>query len=112
VCFGPGVRLDFNGEHFPELTIECPLEVASADGSRWVGEPLSADAAAQLLPLLLTPVRAAEVDDGGGLRLGFGDGVQIRVPADDNYEAWQMRRDDGALIVSRPGGDLAIWRTE
>jgi uncharacterized protein DUF6188 len=105
VCFDVGVHLDFDGPHSPELTIECPLRIGS-----WAGEPGSADAAARLLPLLYSSVAAADVDTAGDLALRIGV-FEISVPADDKYEAWQLRRDDGLLIVSTPGGELAIWNS-
>lgn len=60
---------------------------------------------------LNTPVTAAVVDPRGTLTVAFGN-ADLVVPYDEMYEAWQMRSDDGLLIVSRPGGDLAIWRPE
>lgn len=106
VSFGTGVRLDFDGTHSPELTVECPLRITS--DRPWTGEPVSAGAADRLLPLLFSAVRSADIDSAGGLTIAVGS-VQIHVSADDSYEAWQLRRDDGMLVVSMPGGDLAVW---
>ena len=48
-------------------------------------------------------------DDSGALRMAFEDGSLIHVPADDQYEAWNVSGPRGALVVSMPGGELAIW---
>ena len=51
-------------------------------------------------------------DDSGALRMAFEDGSLIQVPADDAYEAWNVSGPRGALVVSMPGGELAIWSAQ
>jgi Family of unknown function (DUF6188) len=109
VCFGTGVRLDFDGALFPEVTIEGFLEVTSQDGETWVGEPLSVDAAARLLPMLLVRVSAVAVNEEGSLAVELAGRSRIEVPVSQDFEAWQWRQDDGSLVVCKPGGDLSIW---
>ncbi|HLL69311.1 MAG TPA: DUF6188 family protein [Micromonosporaceae bacterium] len=104
---GGGVRLEFDDDAFHELTIEGSLRVVLADGSERHGDPTSLDVAEQLMQLLNTPVTAAVVDPRGTLTIAFGSAYLV-VPHDEMYEAWQMRSDEGLLIVSTPGGDLAI----
>jgi Family of unknown function (DUF6188) len=106
-----GIRLEFDDDAFHELTIEGSLRVVLADGSERHGDPISLDVAEQLIRLLHTPVTAAVVDPRGTLTVAFGN-ADLVVPYDEMYEAWQMRSDLGLLIVSAPGGDLAIWRPE
>lgn len=48
-------------------------------------------------------------DDSGALKIAFGDGSVIHVMADKAYEAWNVSGPRGALVVSMPGGKLAIW---
>ncbi len=45
----------------------------------------------------------------GSLDVGFADGYRLTVPVDLDYEAWELRGSGGFLVVSRPGGGLAIW---
>jgi hypothetical protein len=45
----------------------------------------------------------------GSLDIGFVDGTKLRVPIDPDYEAWDLRGEKGFIVVSRPGGGLAIW---
>ncbi|PWK40084.1 hypothetical protein BC793_12023 [Actinoplanes xinjiangensis] len=108
---GGGVRLEFDDDAFHELTIEGSLRFVRADGPERHGEPVSLDVAEQLIQLLNTPVTAAAVDPHGTLAVTFGS-VDLVVPYDEMYETWQMRSDQGLLIVSMPGGDLAIWNPE
>lgn len=108
---GGGVRLEFDDCAFHELTIEGSLRVVLADGSERHGEPVSVDIAEQLIQLLDSPVTAAVVDPRGTLTVAFGN-ASLVVPPDEMYEAWQMRSDEGSLIVSTPGGDLAVWLPE
>lgn len=108
---GGGVRLEFDDDAFHELTIEGSLRMVLADGSEWHGDPISPRVAEQLIQLLNTPVTAAVVDPRGTLTVAFGK-ANLVVPYDEMYEAWQMRSEEGLLIVSTPGGDLAIWQPE
>jgi hypothetical protein len=108
---GGGVRLEFDDDAYHELTIECSLRFVRADGPERHGEPISLDVAEQLIQLLNTPVTAAAVGPDGTLTVTFGNATLV-VPYDEMYEAWQMRSDQGFLMVSTPGGDLAIWEPE
>jgi hypothetical protein len=72
--------------------------------------------ATDLAPILrlrrLTATDGAAFKDGR-LEMGFEDGSQISVPADQRYEAWNISGPggpDGLKIVSMPGGELAIWQ--
>ncbi len=106
---GGGVRLEFDDDACHELTIEGSLRVVLADGSDRHGDPISLDVAEQLIQVLDTPVTSVVVDPRGTLTIAFGH-ADLVVPYDEMYEAWQMRSDLGLLIVSTPGGGLAIWR--
>jgi Family of unknown function (DUF6188) len=39
----------------------------------------------------------------------FSDGSSISVEPDPRYEAWQLHGPETFLLVSLPGGELAIW---
>lgn len=45
----------------------------------------------------------------GSLSMTFTDGSKLTVPVSDNYEAWTLNASDGFLVVSQPGGKLAVW---
>lgn len=55
----------------------------------------------------MKPVLSVSESDGQ-LDVVF-DSLSISVPRDDNYEAWQIRGDDGLMVVCVPGGELAVW---
>ncbi|HET8630528.1 MAG TPA: DUF6188 family protein [Thermomicrobiales bacterium] len=60
------------------------------------------------LTLFRKTVAQATAHQDGGLELRFTDGTELSVPPLDKYEAWQFGG-AGWLIVSTPGGGLAIW---
>ena len=107
-CVGSGVRLDLAGSPHYEITIESPLSIAAANLER--AESTSVEVLAVLRGLLMQPVRSV-VEYDGQLSVVF-DSMTITVPRDDDYEAWQIRADDGMMIVCIPGGELAVWLPE
>lgn len=46
----------------------------------------------------------------GDLEAEFEQEWSLSVPADEQYEAWELVENDGIRVVSMPGGDLAIWQ--
>jgi len=57
-------------------------------------------------------VKSATVDDADVLNLVFSNGASIRVEPDEAYQAWTVAGPDGLLVVSMPGGELAVWSPE
>jgi hypothetical protein len=104
-CVGSGVRLDLEGSPHYEITIESPLTIAGTNIER--ADATSVEVLAVLRELLMKPVSSVS-EHQGQLSVVF-ESVTINVPSDDNYEAWQIRADDGLLIVCVPGGELAVW---
>ncbi len=68
----------------------------------------SLDGLELLLPLLDGDVSEVRVDERGGLSVTIGDAA-LHCDADPDFEAWQCSGPEGVLVVSRPGGDLAVW---
>lgn len=105
---GYDVRLAV-GPH--QVVLEAPIEVRDRT-SRWSGEPLSAEAAGALLPLIDQEVISAHIATNGSLVLGVGSAT-LTVRSAPTYEAWQVHGPDGMLIVCSPGGDyVAFWEPE
>ncbi|MFJ4654582.1 DUF6188 family protein [Nocardia sp. NPDC088792] len=71
--------------------------------------PAAGDWSAGMPQRLPGAISAALVDDAKTLRIDFTSGEQICVPADLHYEAWTLTGPRGYLVVSMPGGELAIW---
>ena len=65
--------------------------------------------AAQASILLRKTIAHAVGLKDGTLDVSFSDGTRLIVPVDPDYEAWEVSGDDGFLVVSRPGGGLAVW---
>jgi hypothetical protein len=106
---GYGIHLELGEAH--EVTIETTLDVLEGE-SRWIGEPLTADAAGALLPLNSRKISSAHIAPDGTLALRFGSAT-LTVPPHPMYEAWQVRGPDGLLIVCAPGGAyVAVWEPE
>ena len=45
----------------------------------------------------------------GRLSVTFQDGSSVLIPVDRDYEAWQYYGAEGEILVSLPGGGLAVW---
>jgi hypothetical protein len=104
-CVGSGVRLDLGGSPHYEVTIESPMSIQARNIDR--AESTSVEVFAVLRDLLMKPVRSVN-EHQGQLTVAF-DSLTITVPRDDDYEAWQIRADNGLMIVCVPGGELAVW---
>jgi hypothetical protein len=62
-----------------------------------------------VLTLLDLAVSRVAAFKDGRLHLAFDGGWSIEVPPGTDYEPWTLNGPDGLLLVSVPGGDLAIW---
>lgn len=93
-----------------EVRISEPFTLYNPDGTVGVfdpeGDPRKMGSSLRLLRHTVT--RAIAHKDGR-LEIDFDDGSCLRVPAGDHYEAWDLAGPEGALMVSIPGGDLAVW---
>ena len=92
------------------INIGDVLEYVSSDGVLNRLDP--EDEGSLLAPAL--PMLRMQVADGfafksGRLVVRFEDGSRIEAPPDPAYEAWNITGPHGVLIVSMPGGELAIW---
>ncbi|WP_144118398.1 DUF6188 family protein [Catellatospora sichuanensis] len=45
----------------------------------------------------------------GSLRIEFSSGHVLKARPDPQYEAWTTSGPGGMLVVSLPGGELAVW---
>ncbi|MDX1888122.1 DUF6188 family protein [Mycolicibacterium sp. 050158] len=57
-------------------------------------------------------IDVANTDPDGALNVSFDGGGRVRVEPDPAYEAWNVSGPGGTLVVSTPGGKLAIWSAE
>jgi hypothetical protein len=66
-------------------------------------------------PLLRPGTGALRLRNPIGLEGEFIDRTVLRVPPSASYEAWEVSLEGGAMLVSQPGGTVAVWgstRTE
>ena len=54
-------------------------------------------------------IAEAGVHPAGALDVTFEGGARLQVEPDPHYEAWNVSGPNGALVVSMPGGELAMW---
>jgi len=102
VCFDHAVTLRLDNKVM--VRIEQPFVVTGTDGERLVNpekDPGSLAAAVVLVP--------ATMDSGvaytdGRLELTLEGGTRISVPANDDYEPWEVMAPDGSRAISLPGG--------
>ena len=64
---------------------------------------------APILRVRRTNVKSGTAFKDGRLHVLFEDNSYVEVPPSQEFEAWNIAGPDGLLIVSTPGGDLAIW---
>ena len=98
-----------------ELRIEQPFEwLAGTDGEAPLPIDVASDptAAAPALACLNRRMRAGAAFKDGRLALRFEDGLELRVPAGEDYEPWTLTGPHGLRVVSAPGGELSIWSPE
>lgn len=111
------LRVDFTfGLIFDDF---CEVSIGNTLTLSWVNAPCRPDKialhperqdVAAGLMLFNIEVLSAVAFKSGALRLVFGDGGKLTVAPDPRYEAWTATGPGGMLIVSLPGGDLAVWR--
>jgi Family of unknown function (DUF6188) len=95
-----------------ELRVEQPFEwFGGTDGQAPLSIDVAGDptAAAPALACLNRGIRAGAAFKDGRLELRFEDGLELRVPAGQDYEPWTLTGPGGLRVVSAPGGELTIW---
>lgn len=102
------VRMQLADAYF--IVIESPFTVAVGNDTVSLSPEEDAEDAFQLVRQLVgQTVETALADESGGLHVRFSEGANLSVDPDDAYEAWSVSGPDGALVVSTPGGRLAVW---
>ncbi len=92
------------------LRIEGNFEIVQAGGAtQQFGEAPPSAWGPAVDALLHQTVCDAGVAADGTLRFGFEGGYTVVVAPDIQHEAWQISGPEGELIVSGPGGGLAMW---
>ena len=93
-----------------EIAIESPFRVTAPDGSEYDLNPAVRASLGPVLDLYPDRLITATVDAEASLRLRFASGATLDVPADNDFEAWQVNGPDGFLVVCAPGGaELSVW---
>jgi hypothetical protein len=92
------------------LRIEQPFKFSNPDGAVEIIDPVpDPRAMARTLSLVRNTITRSVAHKDGGLEIDFQDGSLVRVSPSDDYEAWHLSGPEGPILVSIPGGDLAVW---
>lgn len=115
VQFGHMLRLFFAGGF--ELQVESGVRLVTGDGDQQVpadvepGTPGSA-AVSGLVGRTVAGTELLSGAETGGLRIDLGDGVELRVAPDTDYEAWNLTGPDRQRAISLPGGEISTWAAD
>lgn len=103
--------LQLSGDYFIAISSTLSVDVA---GRNIVLSPEedSGESFQPIRELLGRTVETAEVNHKGALSVTFEEGSHVWVEPDPDCEAWNVSGPNGALVVSMPGGELAIWNPE
>ena len=105
------VRMQVSDVYF--IMIESPFRLEiHGDSVSLAPEEESDDALRALQQLIGDTIEDATADEAGTLHVTFEGGARLIVDPDAAYEAWNVSGPDGALVVSAPGGKLAIWKPQ
>lgn len=96
------------GDDAASVTIERPFVVKSRSADVII-TPENTTELAAILPLLGQVMSSAFAAADGALECNFEDGTQVSVRPDPDFEAWQVSLEGGAMVVSMPGGRLAVY---
>lgn len=105
VRLGPAIVLGLSGGS--QLLVETTARLSGPHG-RFDIDP-GADSADVVATLLGDVVRSVQTSDTGDLKITFGDGSELLVGADADFESWAVVRAGGGLTVCLPGGEVAVW---
>lgn len=96
------------------IYIESTFTYVSPDGIEYVLDPeAEAQRLAPIIQLRRLNATGGAAFKDGHLEVYFEDGSRIHVPADQEFEAWNISGPgglDGLKVMSTPGGELAIWQ--
>lgn len=110
VLTGYTLTIRYGADSAFELQIEGDLELTTPDGIEVTGVSEEYEEIGdQLRALVGATVTTATVGETSTLLIGFDTRAGIRVPADDEYEAWGLVGPHGYRVVCLPGGELALW---
>ncbi|MGW0356281.1 DUF6188 family protein [Nocardia nova] len=108
VGFMVTVRIGESSEF--ELQIEGDIELRLGSGPVYrVDSENYEKRRKEIESLVGAVVVSARADESGALTLELDSGTSLRVPPDDDYEAWSIAGPGGYRVVSLPGGELAVW---
>ena len=96
-----------------DLRIEEDFAFVSAEGNEVALRPeTDPTGLGPVLACTRTSVVEALAFDDGRLTASFADGSRLVVDGSQEYEPWMLSGPARLLVVSTPGGSLALWYEE
>jgi hypothetical protein len=105
------VRMQLSDVYF--IVIESPFSLdIHGDSFSLSPDEERDDALDALRQMVGHTIENATADAAGALHVIFESDARLTVEPDPAYEAWSVSGPGGALVVSTPGGELAIWKSQ
>ncbi|WP_372493764.1 DUF6188 family protein [Micromonospora alfalfae] len=92
-----------------ELAIETPFLLCDPDGKWHELDPGAGARLAPVLDLFGQTITSVEIRGKGALHLAFGNGAELHVGPDHNYESWHLTGTGVDPITVGPDGE-ADWQ--
>lgn len=93
------------------VRLEGPGTIRDSDSMDQAFDPESpSDSAPVLVQFLHREVQISL--EGSTLIMTSDDGMLLRVPPSDDYEAWSISHSDGSRVVCAVGGEITRWQSE
>jgi Family of unknown function (DUF6188) len=108
VCFDAAVRILIgspDGE-YAELVVNTTFAL-TVDETSTTASPSNLSAGDVALVSSLRWRRVYGLDLGRGELLTHGDRFSLSIPADPDYESWELIRSGGAITIGLPGGEIS-----
>ncbi|MCZ6661612.1 MAG: DUF6188 family protein [Actinobacteria bacterium] len=107
IAFDHGLTFLF--EDGSEIRVEVGFRLNVADRSpRFIEIDQPSDYSVEVVECLFEP-GSVSVVDGSTLVISLANSMTIEVYPDKQYEAWTFNREDGSLVVCKPGGEISSF---
>ncbi|MFD0555663.1 hypothetical protein FB566_0872 [Stackebrandtia endophytica] len=92
------------------ITIESRIVYKAEDGTTQELTGEEPETAAVLAPVLTGhPIQTMTITEADGLTMTITPNVELTMPPDEDFEAWNIVGPTNERIVSMPGGELVTW---
>jgi hypothetical protein len=94
-----------------EIRIGVPFVVHSG-GTKYHCYPAQPDTLLPVLGIFLKEIERIKIYKSGVLELMIAPDIEVIVPPDDKYEAWDITSSTWPGVTVMPGGSVAFWEPQ